>query len=458
MDRGAAEGGAVRSVAGRWLGEAAEIWRERRSERRARAAARLGVAPRLPRSTLAAAIDARLAVRAGVRVDDFLRHRLARYAGKLPVALEALPVMVEVEGGEVVVRARPRPRSLGPRPDGGAASGPVPAPWSARELRDAEAALDALEARTGETRARADAAERDLAAALASGAIVARPAVEATAEQLGRPPVPTAAPVHALRGFVALLLAAEAWRFSGPILAGAGVPADGGGLEAGLRAAPVATALALLFAVGGAAAAFTFAWLALCRGADAVDAGAAAGRRPLLLAAAAGAAALVPAVAAAATAPGAWAQLALLAAVPFGAAALTRASVALDARRDAAAALALAWDRERAREVVERGRREELWLRAAEELRATQAARTEARRRVARLHRDAIAAARAADLSARAEAERLERISEGLACALELDRYLYVRFAAERAGAAVDRPRTRVVEGGVAAERLGVAG
>jgi len=287
---------------------------------------------------------------------------------------------------------------------------------------------------------------------------VARPAVEATPEQLGRPPVPSALPVHALRALVGLLLAAEAWRFSGPTLAGAGVAAGDGAVEAALHAAPLATALALLFALGGAAAAFAFAWLALARGADAVAAGTEAGRRSLLLAAAGAAAALVPAVAAAASARDRGAQLALLAAVPFGAAALVRAASDLGARRAAAAALGLAWDRERAREAVERGRREEVWLRAAEALRAAEEERAEARRRLARLHRDALAAERAADLAARAEAERLERQCESLACALELDRYLYVRFAAERAGADLDRPRTRVVEGGVPTERLGVAG
>jgi hypothetical protein len=418
--------------------------------------------PRLPRSTLAAAIDARLAVRAGVRLDDFLRHRLARYAGKLPVALEALPAAVDVEGGEVVIRARPRSHGHGPRPAqeglARAGAGAQPGSWSERDLRDAEAALDVLEARAGDARARADAVERELAAALASGAIVALPAVEATAEQLGRPPVPPAAPIHALRGFVGLLLAAEAWRFSGPVLAGAGVPGGGGDVEAALRAAPLAAGLALLFALGGAAAAFTFAWLALARGADAVAASPEAGRRPLLLAAAASAAALVPAVAAAASAPDRWAQLALAGAVPFAAAALVRAAAALDLRRDAALALALAWDRERAQEAIERGRREELWQRAAQDLRAVLEERAEARRRLARLHRAALAAQRASELAARAEALRLDRLTEALACALELDRYLYVRFAAERAHAPLERPRARVVEPGVGGERLGVAG
>lgn len=457
MDRGSAEGGALRGgTLGRWLEAAAEVWRERRAERSARAAARLGVTPRLPRSTLAAAIDARLAVRAGVRVDDFLRHRLARYAARLPVSLDALPAAVDVAAGEVVVRARARPRLHGPRLDRDAAPAPASG-WGARDLRDAEAALDALEARAGDARARADAVEREMGEALATGAIVARTAVEATAEQLGRPPVPPLYPILGLRGFVGLLLAAEAWRFSGPVLAGAGLAGDGG-VEAALRATPLAAGLALLFALGGAAAAFTFAWLALARGADAVATGVEAGRRPLLLAAASAAAALVPAVAAAATGPGRWAQLALLAAVPFAAAALVRASAVLGARRDAAAALALAWDRERAREAVERGRREELWLRAAADLRAVLAERAEARRRLARLHREAVARERAAELAARAEAERLERMAEALACALELDRYLFVRFAAERAGAALERPRARVVDAGVAAERLGVAG
>jgi hypothetical protein len=435
----------------------AEVWRERRSERRARAAARLGATPRLPRSTLAAVLDARLAVRAGVRLDDFLRHRLARYAGKLPVTLDALPATVDVEAGEVVVRARSRARAVhGPRPEqAGPAAAACAGGWAARELRDAETALDGLEARAAEARAAADVVEREIVAALASGAIVARPAVDATAEQLGRPPVPSPLPIHGLRAFVGLLLAAEAWRVSGPILGGAGVAPEG--LEAALRVAPLATFLALLFAVGAAAAAFTFAWLALARGADAVDAGVAAGRRPLLVAASATAAALVPAVAAAASAPDHWAQLALLAALPFGAAALIRAAAALALRRDAAAVLALAWDRERTREATERGRREEVWLRAAEALRAAEDERAEARRRLARLHRDAAAAERTAELSARAEADRLERLCEALACALELDRYLYVRFAAERAGAGLQRPRARVVEGGVPTERLGVA-
>ena len=111
MNGVAAEGWARGSVPRRWVEAIAEALRERRSERRARAAARLGAAPlRIRRAALAAALDARLAVRAGVALDDFLRHRLARYAAKLPVTLDALPATVDVEAGDVMVRARRSPR------------------------------------------------------------------------------------------------------------------------------------------------------------------------------------------------------------------------------------------------------------------------------------------------------------------------------------------------------------
>jgi len=441
------------------LEAALEIWHERREEHRARAAARVGVVPRVPRSTLLAALDARLAVRAGVRLDDFLRHRLARYATRLPVPLEGLPVTFDVEGGEALVRPRQRSRSHGPRPDAPAVARALverEGPFAAREIRDAEAALESLDARAASARARADAVELELAAALASREIVARPVIEATAEQLGRPPVDPAAPIHALRLFVAALLAAEAWRFSGPVLAASGVAPDG--LEAALREAPLPAALALVFAVGSAAAAFTFAGLAVTRGLDAASAPGSGARRRLLYVAAFGAALLVPAVAAAATAPERWGQLALLAAVPFAGAALWRIAAGLEAGRASAAQAALGWDRERTREAVERGRREELCLRAAADLAAIEADRAVARRRLRKLNRAAVAAERRADLAARAEAGRLDRLAEGLACALELDRYLYVRLAAERTHAPRERPARARVESAVTAERLGVAG
>ena len=112
---GGVEGG-KRTLSG-ILEAAAEAWRERITERRAIAAPKAVPESRLSRSRLAAAVEARLAVRAGVRLEDFLRSRLAKYAARLPVTLDDLPVHVDVEGGEAVVRAKPPPR----RPRGAAA-------------------------------------------------------------------------------------------------------------------------------------------------------------------------------------------------------------------------------------------------------------------------------------------------------------------------------------------------
>jgi hypothetical protein len=160
----------------------------------------------------------------------------------------------------------------------------------------------------------------------------------------------------------------------------------------------------------------------------------------------------------AAAAPEAWAHLALLVTVPFAGALLWGIASRLDASRRVALEAALGWDRERAREALERGRRDEVRERAAADLSAIEAERAAVRRKVLQLHRVAIAAERGADLAARAEARRLDRLSEGLASALELDRYLYIRLAAERSPAPVARPVRARLDGGVTAERLGVAG
>jgi hypothetical protein len=439
----------------------AEAWRERRSERRALAAAKGGDDPRVPRARFRAALEARLAVRAGVRIDDFLRNRLAKYAVGLPVPLEDLPITVDVEGGEAVIRPRRSTRTgaLVVRADAPAGRGALDGDgflWG-REIREAEAALQLAEERAAAARARLDAIERDTAQALASGQIASWPDVDASPEQLGRPPVPSSAPIHALRGFVTALLAAEAWRFSGPVLAASGISPDG--LEASLRAAPVPTALGLVFALGASAAVFAFAGVALARGAKATSAAGARGQRALLAVTALGAGLLSVGVAMAAAAPEEWAHLALLVTVPFAAALLWRIASRLDASRGVALEAALGWDRERAREALERGRRDEVRERAAVDLRAIEAERAAVRRKVLQLHRVAIAAERGADLAARAEARRLDRLSEGLASALELDRYLYIRLAAERAPVPVARPvRSARLDGGVTAERLGVAG
>jgi hypothetical protein len=446
----AARGGGFQGL----LAKMKESWRERRLAARVRRAARPVAAPHVPRSALGAVFDARSAVRAGIRLDDFLRHRLARYATRLPVPLEALPVTVDVEGGEAVVRSRPIPGVRGPRL-GDAATPRAPAAdgfLAEGALREGEARLAALADRARAASERADAAERELAAALASGAVVARPAIDATAEQLGRPAVEPAWPAHGLRTLAGILLAAEAWQFAGTALARAGVAPDA--LDAALRTSPLPAGLALLSAAAAAASVFAFAWLALKHGAEAAAATPTGNRGRLLLAWAAGAALLVPSVAAAATAADPVSSLVLAATLPFAGAALWRAAGALEARRAGALGAVLAWDRERAREELERGRRFEACARADAEARAAEARREKAAARLRALQREAIAEARIADAGARAADTRLDRLAEGLAAALEQDRYVFLRATGERALPSTERPALARV----APERLGAAG
>jgi hypothetical protein len=459
--RGTADGG--RRLPGvRMIGSLADAWRERRSEQRAVAAPKVVPEGRLSRSRIAAAVQARLAVRSGVRLDDYLRSRLAKYAARLPVPLEDLPIAVDIEGGEAVFRGK-APARAPARPPSGA--DPLLAkvlveregPYAAREIRDAEAALDALDARAEAARIRIDGISRSVNDALASGALAARPDIEATPEQLGRPPVPPVAPIGLLRGFVAALLVAEAWRFSDPILAASGVAPDG--LEAALHGAPLETGLALVLAVGAAATVFAFAGVTVSRAADALDETAAPRRNGLALALALGAALLAAGVAAAASDPGRAAQLALLAAVPFAGALLWRTASGLARVRAGALDAALSWDRERAREAVEHGRHAAVLAAARAELAGIEAEREVARRRVRALHRRAVDAERQAGIAARAEARRLDRLAEALASALELDRYLFIRLAAERTQQVAPRPvRPSRLEAAVATDRLGMAG
>jgi hypothetical protein len=458
------ERGIQRGRAGRILEALADAWRERSVERRAAGAPKAWPQARLARSRLGAALEARLAVRAGVRIDDFLRSRLANYAARLPVTLEDLPVSVEIVGGEAVFREKSSPHAAPARqaPDSEPALSRTlvlsEGPYAAREIRDAEVELDTLDVRAIDTQARIDELSRAYADAIASGEVAVRPDIEATVEQLGRPPVPSPAPIAGLRAFVAALLVAEAWRFSGPVLDLAGI--ESAELEAALQVSPVPAVFALAFAIGAAAAVFAFAAVALSRATDAID-DAAAPRRRLLLGLGGLVAALAAGgVAAAATAPERWGQTILLVTVPFAGALLWRWSSHLSRIRHAALDAALAWDRDRTREAADRGRHVGLIAAAQAELASIDAERVAARRRLRRLHRRAVDAERQASAAARADARRMDRLCEGLAAALELDRYLYIRLSSERTHAvAVERPvRAGRLEPAVASERLGIAG
>jgi hypothetical protein len=402
----------------------------------------------LERWSLAVAWQARLAVRSGATLEDFLRFRLARYATGIDVPASELPVEIGVQGGEPVIRRRTAPRatSYGAAPYGArtaaerlahalvAREGPV----AAREIRDAEAEVDALDARAQAEQERLDALTRALEDDLASGALAAAPSVDASFEQLGRPPIPPAWPVVAPPAFAVALAAAVGWRLAIPWL---GIADSAAGLAGAFRRDPIGLLLGLVLAGGAAASLFVLAHTAVERAIDVARESDA--RRRRWLAAAAGAAALVAAALAAAgaavgTDP---APLALLlAAVPFATALLLRAGRDLAARRAAALAEALAWDRERVAETAEHARRAEAIASAADALQRTTAARASAARRVRALQARALAAMRADDEAAAAAEAHLERIADVLAAALELDRYAFVR---RRANGSAERPLPR---------------
>jgi hypothetical protein len=449
----------------RALEVASESWRRHAAARAAARATKPLPFVKVPRSRLEAAISARLAVRAGVRLDDFLRQRFARYATRLPVSLDDLPVVIDVENGEPVVRARPQPHTF----VAAAAYAPTPqrgdeaarwmrslvereGPFAARQIREAEEELAALDARAAAARERAETLAHQLADDLAAGKVPAPPRVDATPEQLGRPPVPPLWPVAALRLFVLSLVVAVAWFFSGPILATQGL-ADADILEA-LRARPLPAGMSLALALGAAAAVFAFAHVALERAAALL--GGDAHRTALVTLAAVAAAGLAAGVAAAATTPGPLALLALLVVVPFAGAVLLRGATALDAARAAALDAALAWDRALARDVAERARRTEIVDEARAALAQAELERAEARQHLHQLERRAVDAEHAASARTRADERRLDRLAESFAAALELDRYAFVRLASDAAHEALMRPMLRL-EPAVAPERLGIA-
>jgi hypothetical protein len=149
-------------------------------------------------------------------------------------------------------------------------------------------------------------------------------------------------------------------------------------------------------------------------------------------------------VALAALRPGHPALLAIAVALPFATGVVLRLAFAMRRAHDAAQAAALAWDRMLAQKVSERARRDEIVDRAQQALRRAEHVLAASRERLRALEREAIDADRAAAEQARAEASRLDRLGESIAAALELDRYAFLRLAAEAAGEALATPIRRL--------------
>jgi hypothetical protein len=402
------------------------------------------------RSWLGATWQARIAVRAGITLDDFLRSRLGRYVAALPVTPTRLPLEIS-EDGRVSVRAAPPPAPT-PGDDEGwiaplvQADGPV----AREEANGLDVRLALLDGEIEASRRRVDELSRRFGADVASGLVSSPPAVEATAEQLGRPTIRSAAPRLALLSFAAATLAAHTWQIALPFLHGSGLdPAE---LAAELGRRPGEVVAALVFALGVSAALFGLVHAGLGAGialaCDAPD----ARRRRFLATGAGGAAALAVLLALAVAAlprpdefagAGAPSLALLLVAVPVGAALALRSARRFGEARAVDEADALAWDRERALSLAARARRlEEIEL-AEDEQRNLERQRDGARRRLRELSARAVEAGAIAREAREAEHAALARLAQGLVGALELDRWEFVRQATARDALELVSPRRR---------------
>jgi hypothetical protein len=408
---------------------------------------------------------ARLAARAGIPLQAFLQHRLARHLANLPVPAARLPVALAVEDGALVARpGAPAPSRRAPslesflRAEGPAALGP--------EIQLAHADVARIGAQMEAQRQLAEAARREVEEA--NRAAIADPADEAQASRMGRPQVPP--PFGLVLQLLALaFLLAEAWQLTGPYLATAGI---GRALQAELRRDPLAFGLAVGLGLGSAVSLVLCADLALRRARDLIDAPQNRWLPAVFTMGGAVAAALGLAGSLASMRAGpsravelACARVALVLAVlaiPFTIAWMLRLARELDAVRDQALASARAWEAQHYRALADLARRAAA-LRE-EERRAAQleAERALAVQRLRMLQHRAQAAERLAADAAEEDEADLARIAQSIAAALERDRYAYLRQAAARglpAGRGGDpRPApARPAPAGVG-ESLGLAG
>jgi hypothetical protein len=407
--------------------------------------------------------SARIAAGSGVAIEEFLRHRLARYLAALTVPPDRLPVAIGVEDGGLVVAA-PRPGAERARPawlDGylrtyGSASVQSDVHLAQAELAHLSTALHEQHARLEQAKRDVDQAAREPSIAELDGG---------SAEGLGRPavPAPWGAGLHAF-GFALLL--AEAWQLAMPVLSAAGVRT--GDLRGELVRAPAAVVLGAVFALGAAVSLFYFADLALRHGLALVAALPAPRRARWTALGAAAAlgfagavswsiAGLRPGAAPAVDARYARFTLFLLAlALPLTTSCLLQVARRLQAARAEARRAAVAWDQAHFRALAEWNRKASALTAELRERARLEVERAAATRRLRALRQRAQLAERHAAEAAEAEALELDRLCHAITSALELDRYEFLRHGAGRAAQPLPQQGTRRAE----AERtsLGLAG
>ena len=441
---------------------------ERFSELRApRAAPALKLPPRQklhpPKVTWSSAWwAARLALRAGIPLEDFLQHRLSQHLAALPVPPSRLPVTIAVDdGGVIASTSSPAPAPRAPwlesflRAEGPAALGP--------EIQLAQADAARLAARIEAQRKRVDEVTRELEE-VTRGADVADPADEAQAQQMGRPQVPPPLGLG-LQLFALALLLAETWQLAVPCLEGAGIRTSN--LSAELQRTPMGVVLGSIFALGASASLFLFAHLALRRGLELFQAQAEPRRRLLTALAAAAAALLAVAMAwsIAGVRPGTtravdlryarWTLFLIALAIPAATAWMLRTARELDAARAEALAKARAWDHEHYRSYAELSRRAAALGEEERQLAGLEADRAAAVRRLHGLQQRGALAQRLADDAADQDEQELARVGQSIAAALELDRYEYVRQATRRGSPVEQRARVPAAPGTTTPQQVG---
>lgn len=389
----------------------------------------------------------RLAVRAGIPLEDFLRHRLSQHLAVLPVTSTRLPVSLSIEeGGAIACRAAGSPPRCAPslesflRAEGRATLGP--------EIQLAQADTARLAARIEAQRRRVDEMGRELEET-ARATELADPDDDVQARRMGRPPVGLPLGLM-LRLFALTLLLAETWQLAVPCLEAGGIRTRE--LAGELHRNPAGIVLGAAFALGASVSLFVLTHLALRRCLDLLDAQPEASRRAWRAVVSLGASALAAAVAWSITGvrPGAqrpvdlaYARLTLFLvalAIPIATAWVLRLAGRLEERRQAALALARAWDQEHFRTLAELSRRAGALAEEEKRLASLEAERAAALRRLQALQHRVATAERLAANASGAEAEDLAQLAQAIAASLELDRYEYLRQAAMR-GVSVERPK-----------------
>jgi hypothetical protein len=389
---------------------------------------------------------ARLAVRAGIPVDDFLQHRLAQRLTALPIPPSRLPLTITVEEhGAVLTVAHQTPTRRAPwldsflRAEGSAALAP--------EVQLAQADVARLAARLDAQRKRVDELGRELEDST-RGQELADPADAAQAQQMGRPQVPPPIGLGLQLLGLALLLA-ETWQLAVPCLEAAGIHTLD--LAGELHRNPVGLVLGGLFALGASASLFLFAHLALRRGRDLFGEQPARRRLGTGLAVT-GALALAVSMAwsVAGMRPGAsrpvdleYARVTLFLialAIPLTTAWLMQLARQMNDERAEALDGARAWDREHYRSFAELSRRAAVLGEEERRLMRLELERLAAIRRLRALQQRIVRAERMAADAADEEEQDLLRLGQAIAASLELDRYEYLRQAAARGLRVEHRP------------------